>query len=234
MNENKTNICPGCGRGCSLDDPHCPRGEAYARGETPADNLPAHGHPAHGHSGPHGEHGHHGEHGPHGEHGGRGKHGRHPHGEHGPYRKGPRPEGMDSADRLLHLLGKLHHQSRRHFDGKSAQHHILHLLQEHGPMTQRDVTEQLGVQPGSASEILKKLETAGHIRRSPSTADRRTTDVSLTDDGAALARQREAMRSERKSQLLAALSEEEVQQLLSLLEKLSKSWDRPPHSHNHE
>ncbi|MBO6039902.1 MAG: hypothetical protein J6P58_01705, partial [Oscillospiraceae bacterium] len=34
--------CPGCGRGCDLCAPSCPRGEAYARGESP--EAGEHGH----------------------------------------------------------------------------------------------------------------------------------------------------------------------------------------------
>lgn len=47
MNE-KTNICPGCPRGCDLSAPHCGRGEEYAKtGRLPQGQE--HGH-SHGHS----------------------------------------------------------------------------------------------------------------------------------------------------------------------------------------
>lgn len=57
--ENK--ICPCCGRHCSLDDPHCERGERYAQTgviperDTSGENDGV-GHAHHGH-------GHHHEHG---------------------------------------------------------------------------------------------------------------------------------------------------------------------------
>lgn len=57
--ENK--ICPCCGRHCSLDNPHCERGEQYARTgvilerDTTGENDGA-GHAHHGHR-------HHHEHG---------------------------------------------------------------------------------------------------------------------------------------------------------------------------
>lgn len=227
MTENKknNNICPGCGRGCSLDNPYCPRGEEYARIGSFSEG--------HDHTEVHGEHSHHNHHGPHGHrgHGGHGMRPPHPH-ERG--HKPPHYESIDNTDKLLHLLGKLHHQSRHHFDSKGTQHNILHMLQKGGSMTQRDITEQLGIQPGSTSEILKKLETAGLIRRSLSENDRRTTDVRLTEDGTALAQQKAKERKDRKNVLLAALSEEETHQLLALLEKLSESWDRhAPHGHGH-
>ena len=224
-NKNNNNICPGCGRGCSLDNPHCPRGEEYSRTGSFSegrDRTEAHGEDSRrDHHGPHGHRGH----------GGRGKSPSYPHNRgHNP----PHYESMDNTDKLLHLLGKLHHQSRHHFDDKGTQHNILRMLQKEGSMTQRDVTERLGIQPGSASEILKKLENAGLIRRSPSENDRRTTDVHLTEDGATLAQQKAKERKDRKNELLAALSEEEAHQLLVLLEKLSESWSRhAPHGHGH-
>ena len=225
MTENKknSNICPGCGRGCSLDNPHCPRGEEYARTGSFSEGR--------NHTEVHKEHSHHDHHEPHG-HRGHGGHGMRPPHPHDRGHKPPHYESMDNTDKLLHLLGKLHHQSRHHFDGKGTQHNILHMLQKEGSMTQRDITERLGIQPGSASEILKKLETASLIRRSPSENDRRTTNVHLTENGAALAQQKEKERKDRKSELLAALSEEEAHQLLALLEKLSESWDRHAH-HGH-
>ena len=53
-------------------------------------------------------------------------------------------------------------------------------------MTQKALTARLGVQPGSASEVLNKLEQAGLILRTPSETDHRTTDIHLTLDSGVL------------------------------------------------
>ena len=63
--------CPGCNRHCDLSTPSCPRGEAYSRGEVPAETE----HGEHSHEHHHGEH----RHGEGREH----HHGEHHYGRHG-------------------------------------------------------------------------------------------------------------------------------------------------------
>ena len=96
-------------------------------------------------------------------------------------------------------------------------------------MTQRELTERLGIQPGSASELVGKLERAGLVERTPSEQDRRTADVRLTEAGRARREQRAAAEERQRSGLFAALSDEEKQTLLSLLERLYADWsERAP------
>ena len=90
-------------------------------------------------------------------------------------------------------------------------------------MTQRELTERLGIQPGSASELVGKLERAGLITRTPSETDRRTADIRLTEAGLARRQEQEKEQAGRES-LFAVLSEEEKQTLLALLEKLHQAW----------
>ena len=86
-------------------------------------------------------------------------------------------------------------------------------------MTQRKLTERLGVQPASASEVLAKLETAGMIVRTPSEMDRRTVDVALTEAGAAHAGEASCRG------LLDPLDAQERETLRVLLEKIaSAAW----------
>lgn len=60
-------------------------------------------------------------------------------------------------------------------------------MNEVGEITQRELTERIGVQPGSASEVIAKLESAELIVRTQNPVDRRTTDIRLTDKGRTLA-----------------------------------------------
>lgn len=226
MNENK-NICPCCGKGCDLSAPRCPRGEEYARtGVIPPRGE---GHGNHEHK----EHKHdersHREHGFHGKHAD-GKGNRFSH-----YAE------MDTSDKILAQMSKLTHQSHTIFGGRGGQKRVLHILSKAGTMTQRELTERLDIQPGSASEIIKKLECAGYISRSANEADRRTADISLTDAGKAQIGELDAERRTRRDQLFSALTAEEAQQLLSLLEKLGADWDslckesaHHPHCHHHK
>lgn len=127
---------------------------------------------------------------------------------------------MDTDGKLGTLLHELHYMSRFGMESRGGQGRILKLLSEEGDMTQRALTEKLGIQPGSASEVIGKLERAGFVTRSENAEDRRTVDVRMTEAG----REQLGAREREKPDLLSSLSEEEKTQLLSLLEKLRNDW----------
>lgn len=130
----------------------------------------------------------------------------------------------DINDKLIINLRNLNHIMRSLYEGKASQKRILIILNEMETITQRDLTERLGIQPGSASEILSKLENAGWILRTQNKGDRRTTDVCLTDSGRELATEALAQRRKRHEEMFSCLSEEEKEHLLSLLEKVCADW----------
>lgn len=143
----------------------------------------------------------------------------------------PNYEEMGIDGKLFALLGKLGRIGYGGFTGKSSQNRILHILSNSECMTQRELTERLGIQPGSVSEIIKKLETAGLIIRQSNSADRRTVDITLTDAGKA---QAEASRSHHVNHtLFETLTVDEKQQLLTLLEKVSQDWHNRFRSESH-
>ena len=192
--------CPGCGRHCDLSFPGCERGEEFFRtGVMP-------GLYDRGGRGPHSP-------GPH-----------HPPHLHGNMLENPRYQSEDLDGKLLAMLRAVG-RSCHHMDDKGGQSRVLSVLKDEGEMTQRKLTEQLGIQPGSASEIIGKLERAGMLIRTPSLTDRRTSDISLTEAGAARAEMLSAKGKERRAVMLSALSEEEKTQLLGIMEKLYASWE---------
>ena len=143
---------------------------------------------------------------------------------------------MSIDEKLFALLGRLGRMGHGGFNGKSSQNRILHILSKSERMTQRELTEQLGIQPGSASEIIKKLEIAGLITRQSNSEDRRTVDISLTEAGKAQAEVSSAHHA--NHDLFESLTDDEKQQLLTLLEKLSQDWhhrfrDEGRHGHKH-
>lgn len=212
--------CPGCGRHCDLENPHCGRGETYRNtGELPERKYGEEREEGH----------HHREDYSHG--GGHHHEERDLRREEHEYREKRHREARilhyqaaDENEKLIINLRDLGHMMRSQYEGKASQRRILIILSEEKTITQRDLTERLGVQPGSASEILSKLESAGLICRTQNETDRRTTDVSLTDEGRELAAQALAQRRNRHTEMFSCLSEEEKQELLSLLEKVSADW----------
>lgn len=136
---------------------------------------------------------------------------------------------LDVDKKLILNLRDLGHMIRFLFEGKGSQKRILIILQESGGMTQRELTERLGIQPGSASEVIGKLEHAGLLLRTPGSADRRTADLQLTEAGSIQAQAAAEQRRLRHQEMFSCLSEEEKEMLVVLAEKLNADWNRRYH-----
>ena len=135
-------------------------------------------------------------------------------------------KSLDQNNKLIWNFRDIGHTMRQISEGRGRQMRILILLRETVGMTQKELTVHLGVQPGSVSEVLNKLEKAELILRSPSETDHRTTDIRLTPDGEVIAKEASTKRIERHKQMFAVLSDEEKDTLIALLEKVNAHWDR--------
>jgi DNA-binding MarR family transcriptional regulator len=114
-------------------------------------------------------------------------------------------------------------EQRMHFlyDGKKSQRRILIILRDEESITQRELTEKLSIKPASVSEVLAKLANKGYIIRVPSSIDKRTMVISLTEEGRRIADEAYQSRSLRIVEMLSCLEDDEKDTLLSLLEKLN-------------
>lgn len=112
----------------------------------------------------------------------------------------------------------------RHHDGHAnhAQAHILATLMEQNPMTQRELMDVLGVRSASLSEILAKLERGGLVSRERDERDRRGVVVELKDAGREEIERLMRDRRERADAMFDALTDEERDQLHTLLGKVAE------------
>ena len=240
--------CPNCGRHCPIDAVSCPRGRAFVEkllsGELEASGK-SERNPGHDRRGEEHEHRHrdmgqerrafHGEAHEHPAREGRpdrSEHGfrrreydemptHHGHGDdracqrdgHGCHRHDIPDDGS-----LPSLFHQCMHRLRHGGPKNMGQSRILRILAEVGEMGQRELQEQLGIQPGSLSEILNKLESKGLIRRSRDEQDRRRATLQITEDGRTLLESAPADRGQ--SDPFAVLTEEEQETLRSLLNKV--------------
>lgn len=131
----------------------------------------------------------------------------------------------DLNGKLIINFLDISHTMRLLYEGKDSQKRILIVLGEVGSITQRELTERLGIKPGSVSEVLAKLENAGLIERTSSTQDRRTVDISLTEEGKKQAAAASARRRQRHEQMFSCLTADEKTTLLTLLEKVNDDWE---------
>lgn len=134
-------------------------------------------------------------------------------------------EQMDVCGKLIWNFRDIGHTIRQTYEGKGSQQRILIILNEVGCISQSDLTQRLGIQPGSASEVISKLEAAGLIVRTANEKDKRTMDIRLTQEGEQEAQQAAIRREERHRSMFESLSEEEKAHLVTLLERINADWN---------
>ena len=127
----------------------------------------------------------------------------------------------DMTGKLIWNFRNISHFLRGVSGGKGSRKRILTVLLKSGPVTQTALTEYLGIRPGSASEVLSKMEAGGLIVRQENENDRRTVNIELTEKGRKEALLAAEERKRAHNELLCGLSRAEREELLSLLEKLT-------------
>jgi DNA-binding MarR family transcriptional regulator len=102
-------------------------------------------------------------------------------------------EYADALNHAIRLLSLRHRARAAQLLGPLGLHPgqeaLLLELDRTGPRIQAQLSEAIGCEPPSVTLMTRKLETSGHIRRSPDPADKRATVVALTASGKALADQ---------------------------------------------
>ena len=71
------------------------------------------------------------------------------------------------------------------------QYLVMLALWQHGPLSVKDLSGLLQLDPGTLSPLLKRLEAAGLLRRERDPRDQRNLALALTDKGTALREQAE-------------------------------------------
>ncbi len=130
------------------------------------------------------------------------------------------------AKRILKGLGFCGHYMHFHGGGRSGQVPILCML-DHcgGQLSQQELGMRFEIKPGSLSEILSKMESAGLIERTRDTKDRRQLFVELTDAGREQALREHEKRDRFRRRAFTALTAEEQEQLAEMLEKIRITWE---------
>lgn len=131
---------------------------------------------------------------------------------------------MSPHERLRVLLIRCGQKLGNGHGKRQTQGRILKILYHQGPMTQKMLQEKLDIQPGSMSEIAAKLEHKGLLDREKDPVDKRKILLTLTEAGRADVEQFQKHGRRHHTNVFDVLTQEELQQLLLLLEKLLESW----------
>jgi MarR family transcriptional regulator, organic hydroperoxide resistance regulator len=107
------------------------------------------------------------------------------------------------------------------FDITPQQYNVLRILRGAGPLGLPTlvIAERMIEQTPGITRLIDRLETKKLVLRKRCPTDRRQVFCLITKDGLALLERLDAPVREAEEQALAALSERQLQQLLSLLER---------------
>ncbi|EOS65236.1 MarR family winged helix-turn-helix transcriptional regulator [Oscillibacter sp. 1-3] len=97
-------------------------------------------------------------------------------------------------------------------------HVLLFLANNPGYDTARDVAEYRGLAKSQVSQAVDLLAARGVLRRAPDASDRRVVHLAVTEAGAPLAREAQAIQAACGRRLLADFSPEDEAQFRRLLE----------------
>jgi DNA-binding MarR family transcriptional regulator len=129
-------------------------------------------------------------------------------------------------DRLMRLSGLLHRYQMLKFryfgplgNPHRGQGRVLSILKLQPEISQKKLLFLLNMSKQSLAELLGKLERSGYIERSQSEEDRRSSNIRLTREGAAVAEELSDLDFD-ADKIVDCLSEEEQDRLCELLDKL--------------
>ncbi|CVK21077.1 MULTISPECIES: MarR family winged helix-turn-helix transcriptional regulator [Sporomusa] len=136
---------------------------------------------------------------------------------------------MNSVDELTHELFTF-------FDGFSSwensviktsdltvsEAHAIEVLGRYGQMNMKSLAQHLGVTTGTTTVTVDRLEKKEYARRQSVKEDRRVHLITLTPKGQQAFAEHHQYHADLTEQILSVLSNEEHEQLLSILKKINK------------
>lgn len=123
-------------------------------------------------------------------------------------------------ERITRKFHRCSHYLKNSPTGISSQTRILKIINHHGPTSQHKLQERLGIQAGSLSEILTKMEARDLVKRVKDEEDRRKMKVLITDHGIKVLEESLLKRRKELGLFLSVLSKEEVDEFEGILDKL--------------
>lgn len=101
-----------------------------------------------------------------------------------------------------------------------GQPRILHLLQHHQYLTQKDLLSRMDIRPATLTRMLQRMEKNGLITRAPSKKDQRIMEISLTHKGKEAQKKAKQVLHELEAEISALMTEEEIETLCRVFDKL--------------
>jgi MarR family transcriptional regulator for hemolysin len=114
-----------------------------------------------------------------------------------------------------------HAEFLRRFGGATLyQVGALRHLVKHGPLTMNELAARMEISPSSATQLVDRLVHHGLVVRNPDPDDRRVLRVEVSEPASVAVRKFEKLSSQRLESLLAPLTDDELETLASLAERI--------------
>ncbi|WP_397475611.1 MarR family winged helix-turn-helix transcriptional regulator [Pusillimonas sp.] len=137
------------------------------------------------------------------------------------------PVGFEVQQLLSHLLRRAHFYAESEFvgaypglDATSRQLALLFTINRMPGATQIDLAQAVGIDSNTFSDLAKRSEQKGLLKRVRMASDRRAWGLYLTELGRSLVAQAAILTPDYQNSLARRLSEQEALQLVSLLKKM--------------
>lgn len=103
---------------------------------------------------------------------------------------------------------------------------LMHLNRCGESFSQKELAEHLQISPTAIAVKIKKLESDGFIERHKQSGDGRFNKVSITDKGMDIVKRTECIFGGIDSKMIEGISEEEIDNFISVTEKLRKNLQK--------
>ena len=134
-------------------------------------------------------------------------------------------ENSPSAEEICVMLKRMANlfsrvQASQTGAGITGSGFLLSLLADRKEINQRELVNMMQIRSASLSEMLRKLENEGYVRRKTDPHDRRNTLVAITGKGQRRESEARGQRAQAFEGIVSVLSEEERVQFYHMLRKL--------------
>ena len=137
---------------------------------------------------------------------------------------------MDRIE-VIGVLHKVDNQIKRKIDQVALKHDLtgiqafflkcIHDKSSEGDLFQRDLEKMFDIRRSSVSTMISCVEKKGYIKRESIPTDKRINKIVLTEEGRKKYEEVDADLKEYKHQLLKDFSDEEIDLVYSMLQKIS-------------
>ena len=137
------------------------------------------------------------------------------------------------------VMGLLHHRTHQLLENQGVypgQPPLLFALHKEDGQSQKELSDNLGVQPATMTMMVKRMTKAGLIERKQDQKDLRISRVYLTKKGKKARERLAIIMGQIEKECFGSLSEEESKQLKVLLAKMKENMlracgDKCPHAY---